>query len=215
MRHHDGLVTLPRLRGLPVGEALVGHGAVPGEALGLGAPLGVDPDEDVPDVEAPLLHGHGRPVDEPGACEGEEERAWLEHPEDFRGHLPVPALEPQALGGVEAHAPGKVLHRLAPRGALQALGVPGGVHLVEEVRRVGENEVDRTGRKPLQHLEGIAQENGVYLGEARSLPPPRLPTGGVSGHCKRGLEAGLKPRPPRKACPGEGAWSWAPARGKR
>jgi hypothetical protein len=120
---YDRLIHRLDLRGFPAMEAgvegLFGFGGE-GEPLnkvveahGFGLALSIYPQEGVSYPEAGLFYGQGYPMKEAWAGKGEKETAGFEEPKKLLGYGQVPGIEPFALGRVEAHAWGEVLHLLA------------------------------------------------------------------------------------------------------
>src|SRR5690606_2565655 len=98
---------------------------------------------------AELLHGETDAVDDMTRSRDPDRAVGTEHA--------LAALEPPSIEGVVLlHAAAAVTAALVDPGALSVLA--GGAAVRQEVRRVGEDDVDALGLETSQHLQAVAAE---------------------------------------------------------
>ena len=137
--------------------------------------IGLDPGDVVQELEFELLHGEADGMDDVAGAADPDGAIGLE--DALAGGEPG-AIEFMVRVGAAGTVP------FAFVDADHAAGVAGDAVVGEEVRRIGEDEVDGIGRERGENVEAIALEDaGVVPGVAKDgFGKARLPLGGA-GDC--------------------------------
>lgn len=105
----------------------------------------IAPSEQVSDLEPGVLDRGRRAMREPRGGEHQQEPTGLEHTEQLRRDRGQEGLKFAALLGIELHPDRQAAHRAGSARCAGASIAPPGVKTVEEVGRVGNDQMDAGG----------------------------------------------------------------------